>query len=314
MADYLEKEEKKNKKIGIAVSLGLHALLLLIFALLLAWKEPNPPIPEYGIELNFGLDAQGSGNIQPQSPVDETSNTSEPEPTEELEEQAEEADMAEENTEEPAEATQPEVVEEVTSIPEQAEEASKAESPDVRKEEPAKVAEATPVAKEKPKEVAKKEVPVEQKTEAATEKASEKPAEKPAGGVPSDKVAESRSQGDNTDVPGDKGNKEGTVDARALYGTPGGGGGASLDLAGWAWEEVPRPKDTSNESGRLVFEITVDDNGEVIGIRTLERGVSAAVEAVYRQEVAKLYFRRSPPDSPAPPRSVGKITFIIKSR
>lgn len=307
------KEEKKNQRIGMAVSLGVHALLLLIFAFLLAWKEPNPPIPEYGIEVNFGLDNQGSGRVQPESVTRQDQNTSETEDSEQT------------TPEDEAEADQTEPVDD-TAEPESAEQTSEASnetpvtenvaSPDVRKEEPTKVPANKPVKEEAPKEV-KKETrpePVAEKKPAATEttKVTEEKPAATSGGVPSDKVVESKSQGDNTAATGDKGNPEGTVDARALYGTP--GGGASLDMAGWAWEEVPKPQDTSNESGRLVFEITVDDSGEVIGIKTLERGVSAAVEAIYKKEVAGLYFRRNPPNSPAPPRSTGKITFIIKSR
>ena len=312
--DLQDKEEKKNQRIGTAVSLGVHALLLLIFAFLLAWKEPNPPIPEYGIELNFGMDSQGSGSVQPEALVEESESTSD---TEEVNEDTPEEDTESDEVQPEERNSEPEVVEEPTEAEEQVV-AENISSPDVRKEEPVKAPVTTP-EKEKPKEIVKKptpEVTPEKKsTPVETKKEPvEKPTEKPSGGVTSDKPVESKSQGDNTDAAGDKGNEEGTVDARALYGTPGGGGGASLDMAGWAWEEIPKPKDTSNESGRLVFEITVDNNGEVIGVRTLERGVSAAVEAIYKAEVSKLYFQRNPPNSPAPPRSVGKITFIIKSR
>ncbi|WP_339790542.1 hypothetical protein [uncultured Imperialibacter sp.] len=313
--EFQSKEEKKNERIGTAVSLGVHALLLLIFAFLLAWKEPNPPIPEYGIELNFGLDSQGSGAVQPESTVEQSESTSD---AEEVNEDVPEETQTEET--EPVEDTaEPEVVEESTNAPEEAVVTQNVASPDVRKEEPVKTPVTTPKKEEeKPKEVKKETKPVVAETKSTPvetkKEPTEKSAEKPSGGVSSDKVVASNSQGDNTAATGDKGNKEGTVDARALYGTPGGGGGAALDMAGWAWEEIPKPNDTSNESGRIVFEITVDENGEVIGIKTLERGVSAAVEAVYRREVEGLYFKRNPPNSPAPPRSTGRITFIIKSR
>lgn len=308
------KEEKKNQRIGMAVSLGVHALLLLIFAFLLAWKEPNPPIPEYGIEVNFGLDNQGSGRVQPESVTRQDQNTSETEDSEQT------------TPEDEAEADQTEPVDD-TAEPESAEQTSEASnetpvtenvaSPDVRKEEPTKVPANKPVKEEAPKEV-KKETrpePVAEKKPAATEttKVTEEKPAATSGGVPSDKVVESKSQGDNTAATGDKGNPEGTVDARALYGTPG-GGGPSLDMDGWEWEDVPRPNDKSNESGRLVFEITIDDKGEVIGTKVLERGVSAAVAAIYENEVRKLYFRQKNPNTPAPPKSTGKITFIIKSR
>lgn len=304
-----EKHEKKNQRTGIIVSLTVHGLLLLLFAFLLAWKEPNPPIPEYGIELNFGLEDVGSGDVQPESVNTESESSAEQEEVDEIlpEEQTEPV----ENDSEPVEETsEPEAPVESNEIPDEAV-VSEAVSPDVRKQETAKVVEPKPLKEEKPREV-KKEAVAEKKTTPVEPK--KESTEKPSGGVASDKKVVASGQGDNADTQGDKGSKEGTVDARSLYGTPGGGGGASLDMAGWAWEEVPKPKDTSNESGRLVFEITVDESGEVIGIKTLERGVSAAVEAIYRAEVSQLFFQRNPPESPAPLRSTGKITFIIKSR
>ena len=58
-------QEKKNDRLGMGISLGVHAALLVLFIFLLAWKEPFPPLPEYGIEVNFGLETAGSGDVQP---------------------------------------------------------------------------------------------------------------------------------------------------------------------------------------------------------------------------------------------------------
>jgi outer membrane biosynthesis protein TonB len=63
-----EREEKQNKTIALITAIGIHALLFLSFLFVLAWRSPNPPLPEYGIELNFGLDSQGSGDVQPVTP------------------------------------------------------------------------------------------------------------------------------------------------------------------------------------------------------------------------------------------------------
>jgi protein TonB len=124
----------------------------------------------------------------------------------------------------------------------------------------------------------------------------------------------SSSQGNKENTAGDAGNPDGNVEARALYGKQGGGGGGpSLDLAGWRWDFVPNPNDNSKENGRIVFEIRVDDNGEVIGVRTLEKTVSPAVEQLYRREVEKLTFSPTSNSIPAP-ISTGKITFIIRSK
>ncbi|MGC4022954.1 MAG: hypothetical protein QM734_13925 [Cyclobacteriaceae bacterium] len=61
--------DHKNKRIAFLVSTGLHASLFLTFFFLISWRAPYPPAPEYGVELNFGLDDQGGGDIQPESPV-----------------------------------------------------------------------------------------------------------------------------------------------------------------------------------------------------------------------------------------------------
>ena len=61
--------EKRNNRIGWITSVGIHAAVFLLLFFMVAWRAPNPPLPEYGIELNFGLDDQGSGDLQPQTPV-----------------------------------------------------------------------------------------------------------------------------------------------------------------------------------------------------------------------------------------------------
>ena len=61
MGDY---KEKKNRKIGLIVAGAVHVVLFIIFLFVIAWKEPDPPIPEYGIELNLGFSNVGSGQVQ----------------------------------------------------------------------------------------------------------------------------------------------------------------------------------------------------------------------------------------------------------
>ncbi len=59
-----DERENKSNKTALAISLTLHAGILLLFFFLMAWRAPDPPLPEYGIELNFGTDNVGSGNVQ----------------------------------------------------------------------------------------------------------------------------------------------------------------------------------------------------------------------------------------------------------
>jgi hypothetical protein len=106
----------------------------------------------------------------------------------------------------------------------------------------------------------------------------------------------------------------GTVHPGALYPYgDDGGGGSSLDLTGWRWDYIPRPNDRSREDGRIVFEIKVDDSGAIIGVRTLEKSVSPALEQLYRREVEKLTFSPTSSNTIPAPISTGKITFVVRT-
>lgn len=64
-------EEKKRKQKAMITTGIVQVVLLLILYFLIAWREPNPPNPEFGIEVNFGTSEVGSGNIPVQSPTPE---------------------------------------------------------------------------------------------------------------------------------------------------------------------------------------------------------------------------------------------------
>ena len=70
-----KEEEKKNQRIGLITSIGVHLAVLVLFLLMMAWRAPNPPFPEYGIELNFGMEDQGYGEVQPETPASESEAT-----------------------------------------------------------------------------------------------------------------------------------------------------------------------------------------------------------------------------------------------
>lgn len=126
--------------------------------------------------------------------------------------------------------------------------------------------------------------------------------------------------GDRPGKVGDQGDTRGTVDAKALYGNPGhggegpgGSGGTKLDLVGWMWDTKPVVKDESDETGKIVFEIKIDSDGNLVTVRTLEKTVSPSVVQYYEREIRKLTFTKTSAGA-APPFSTGKITIIIKSK
>ena len=283
-------EEKKNQRTALIVSSVFHVGLLILFFFLIAWKKPDPPLPEYGIELNFGLDDTGSG----EAPQPEPTKVIEEEPIEEVPEEQ----PVEQVTETPPVEEVPEPIEEVTEPVEEVEEpveeviteTQEAESPVVVEEKaPAKQVEVVEKVKE----------PVPKPKQESLYPGSAK---------------KSANQGDDAEKVGDKGKEDGKIDERAIYGAKGSADGASLQMAGWNWDNLPRPNDPSNENGRIVFQITIDDQGEIIGVKTLEKTVSPAIERLYREAVADLTFSRTSTDIRPAATSIGKITFIIRAK
>ncbi|MTI20573.1 hypothetical protein E1176_06035, partial [Fulvivirga sp. RKSG066] len=264
----MEKEER-NKKLGLVISGAFHLLLLLAFLFIIAWKEPDPPIPEYGIELNFGTSDVGTGNVQPETAVEETP----------VDEEAAPEELPEESTEDVVEEV--DVTEEVEDTPTEAAETTEntQASPDVVEE--------TPKVEKQPevKEVKKETKPVEKPTE---EKKTEKPAAGAKGNEGENNKPQNANQGDNIDKQGDKGDEQGTLDSRALYGQAGGGGGPALSIVGWIWDEVPNKKDDSSENGQIIIDFWIDDQGEVLRTRITETGVSMAVAKFYEEQLREI--------------------------
>lgn len=279
-----QKEEEKNRRKGLIISIALHAILLLILYFVIVWKAPNPPLPIYGVELNYGTDNEGSGNTQSTSPANTETNQEDSKPGEPETQPVKPTETAEETEEEVVTTNQESIV----------------ESTKETVKNPVK----TPV-KEPTKE------PVKEPTKET------KPVTDPgSGGKEGTKDPKTgNNNGDDKDKVGDKGDPKGTVDGRSLYGTPGGGGGggASLNMAGWQWDRIPKPKDESTESGRIVFQIKIDEDGEIISVIPIEKTVSAAVVKFYQQEVEKLTFTKTSGDLTASTYT-GTITFIIKSK
>ena len=291
-------EEKKNKRTGILVSTGIHLSLLVLFFFLLAWREPNPPLPEFGIELNFGLIEEGSGEEATPDPTSD--NTADQPPTEVIEETVEEVTESSESTVE-------EVSEEVSEVETSESQVvtSTQESPDV-----VEVKEEVKVTKPSEEKVQEDSKPVEEAKEEQEKEVN------PAAVFtkPDDGTQGAEGEGDDSDAQGDKGDPEG-LDERASYkGNPGGGGGGpDLQITGWYWDEIPNKKDLSDQSGRIKFSFRIDEDGYVTSVKTIETTVSPNVVAFYKKQLENTTFSQTN-DAPPPQSTEGIVTFVIKSR
>ena len=300
----IAQQERQHQMMALAGATLITALLFVVMLFTKLYQTlPKTEVIEY-VEVNFGTDAAGYGKIQ-------TYNKASDSPRNENVKKADE---------EPKVKPTPKV--------------TPAPTPKVETPKPVKAA---PV---KPPVTSKVESPVEVKENTKPVKSESKtpapPAEKPApakkeidqgslfkkssggnkGGNGTNGTASGTGGNNNGDKPGtvgDQGNPKGSIDAGSLYGKPGGSKtGVALNVSGWGVGRPPQINDDSDESGRIVFELTVDDTGDIIGVRVKESTVSQSVVEVYRRAVSKM--KLVPKSENVPPISKGTITFNIKSK
>jgi hypothetical protein len=83
-------------------------------------------------------------------------------------------------------------------------------------------------------------------------------------------------------------------------------------MTGWKWDEPPTPDDKSEATGKIVFEVKVDETGEIVGIKTLERTVDPSIVEKYKKAVEKLTFSKTRDNQNPAETSTGRITFVLK--
>lgn len=311
----VNREEQDSRKKATLITIIVNVLVLVAIYFIVVWRPPVPPIPKFGLELNLGFTEVGSGNEQTETAPSESENIS-------LETPA--PGQPSEQVTEPAIAQpQPETKSAAKPTPSESKSAlktqSNVESPLKGETETRETVKESSVPKETSKPVTQ---PAEKEEEKNTEKVEETPKidERAIFGAGGNKGEGTRptsgsNQGTSTQR-GDEGNPEGTIDGRSIMqsgkGNAGQGSGYNLDLAGWDFANRPDINDNvSNRNGRIVFKITVNDNGKIVQAIPLEYNVRNEVLSYYREVVNKLSFKRKG-GNPAAEYSEGKITFIIK--
>jgi outer membrane biosynthesis protein TonB len=304
------KDDREHQIIGFVTATIIMSLLLVmmmfleIFATLPKIEEPI----EY-VEVNFGTDKAGYGKVQTYNKANESPRA----------EDVKKADDTPKITPKPVvKATPPptpkvEAPKPVKVTPTKPPITSKSESP-VEIKENTKPVKSTPKAEAKPVEAPTKPAPPEKKIDESA--LFKKSSGSNSGGNGTNGKASGTGGNNNGDKPGsvgDQGNPNGKIDAGSLYGKPGGAkSGVALNISGWGMGRPPQINDDSDESGKIVFEISVDDTGDIVGVRVKETTVGQSVTDLYRRAVNKM---KLVPKSDNPPAiSKGTIVFIIKSR
>ena len=322
----MDRGEKSHKSQGLIGSLVFHAAILAIFFFFVL-NTPNPPLADggSGIELNYGNFEEGSGDLQTlntpgNDPSKEPNTTTEPLPAEttlppadptpiESEPLPQEEEMV--LTDNPEDvALETKKVEQPKEIKEKIKEPEKVEKPEKIKEP-----EKTDKTEKKAEVVPAKTKPIDKNIQPVKSASDGKPGTVDAKGG-------GNNNGDREGKVGDQGNPEGNLNAKALYGNPGEGGdgsggtgGNKLDMTGWKLAFKLEKKDITNENGKIVYQIKVDDKGELVSIIPIEKTVSPVVEKFYRQQIEDNWaVDRTKDNTNPPPIATGKYTVFVRSK
>ncbi|MEX2595325.1 MAG: hypothetical protein WEC59_00235 [Salibacteraceae bacterium] len=118
---------------------------------------------------------------------------------------------------------------------------------------------------------------------------------------------DSKGEGD-TDQPGDHGKPDGSPEGSSLSGDKS-GGGISHSLGGRTFKGAPRITSNTQESGRIVVEIVVDRQGNVIRVTPGGRGTTINNAQLIRKVVESARKAKFTPRADAPEEQRGTMTY-----
>lgn len=262
MSMVVSRQEEKNKKSGMTISIVVHITLLLM-ALLPLLTYPDPPPGQEGILVNLGLPDQGQG--------DENMQQGDPAPSEEV--PAEEEPQPEEVVPEKVEASKPEPVKEKEVI--------RTEDPEAialkRKQEQERKEREETDRKAREEEARKKAAEDERKRQQAAEEARKKAeADKLKGDIGSAFGGGKGKGKGNTGTSGNQGDPGGDPNASNLEGVSTGSGNVGGGLQSRGRLSSPSVSENSQKQGTVVVEVCVNSDGDVTSARYTQKGSTTA--------------------------------------
>ncbi len=282
-------KEQKFGAISALIFLVLFTGLLMIFG----FSAQFPPPEEEGILINFGTDELGMGTIEPRptsQPIESVSTpieTSTPEPT-----------TPTENTEEVV--TQD--FEEAAALEEKKrKEKEKQEEVEKQKREEAERIQQEEIEKQKREE--EERLKREQKQKEINDRVKGAFGGNNATG---DNTGEGETEGN-----GNQGDPNGDINSGNRTGGPGGGNGVKAFVLGRSSRSLPPPPKIHNTDGKVVVEVTVDQNGNVVSARPGVKGSTisdASLLKVAKEAAMKAKFNVK---KEAPALQKGTITYFF---
>jgi outer membrane biosynthesis protein TonB len=283
----------KEQRFGI-ISSAIFLVLFTGLLLLFGFSSPFPPPEEEGILINFGTSETGIGAIEPkpsEQPVEQVSvpePVSTPTPVKSAESKEELVTQDYENTAfiEAKKKKEKEIIED-----------------NKRKKENEEIERKKQEELEKQKKAEEERIRKEE-----TQKAINERAKNAFGGKNPD--------GDNTGEgiaggTGNQGRTDGDINSKNRTGGSSGGDGVSFSLAGRSHRSLPKPPEIHKTEGKIVVEVTVDQNGNVVSARAGVKGSTLSDEAllkVTREAALKATFDVN---KNAPALQQGTITYFF---
>ncbi len=330
MATQVSVQERDNRRVAFIITSTLYIALLIVCFLWIVMIIPDPlpsEIAEGGVEVSYGFDAQGSGDVESLAPP----NTNPPNPDAKAGNPPVDPTPRPEPTPpspQPQSSPKASDDEAIVTSDEDDSPVEVKSKPEPKKEEPKKKIETeTPV--KKPVETPKPTPPapaapkVEEKPQPTVDKRSlfTKTDKTGAGGVgngTSDKVA-GNNNGDDEGKVGDKGDPRGIMGSKNYSGKPGSGGGdaggigtgVNSNIRGWnARIRQPNPDELESD-GFVVFNIEIDEDGKVQRVSVKESTLSPADVAVCKKYVQTGVYTAKDDNEGG---GIGTVKFVIKSR
>lgn len=286
----LTKEQRFSIVSSLIFLIGFTGLLFIF-----GFKSPFPPPEEEGILINFGDTETGSGRIEPQpaSQPQVTENipqeTTPPEPTESAN-----------NTEE----TVTQDFEDAAAIEEKKrKEKEKQDALKKKREDEARE------KQRKEEEERQRKAEEERQRQIAQQQALQERARNAFAGQ--------NTQGDNTGEgdtggKGNQGDPNGDINSNNRAGGAAGGNGISFSLSGRSSRSLPKPAYLSQSEGKVVVEVTVDQNGNVIKATAGVKGTTTTDKLLHQAAEKAALKATFDVNKDAPPQQVGTITYVFE--
>lgn len=285
----------KEQKFG-----AISALIFLVFftgmLMIFGFSAPFPPPEEEGILINFGTDELGMGTIEPRptsQPVESVPTpveTSTPEPTTPTEQ------VEDVNTQDFEEA------------------AALAEKKRKEKERQEKIEKQK--REEEEERIRQEEIERQKREEEERIQKEQEQKQKEINDRVKGAFGGNNASGDNTGEgetggTGNQGDPNGDINSGNRTGGPGGGDGISFSLNGRSSRSLPPPPKIHNTDGKVVVEVTVDQNGNVVSARPGVKGSTisdASLLKVAKEAALKAKFNVK---KDAPALQKGTITYFF---